>query len=78
MKLIKQETRDLGNDMIDNCQEWHQSHHTFSNGNIQIWTSNIPMFDIDTYPNTNSFNVFERLYLHRCIKKSIIKKGIQK
>lgn len=62
--------------MIDNYQNWKQGTHTFGNGKLEIWTASIPIFNMDSYPETNMFNIFERIYIHRCIKKAIIKKAI--
>ena len=75
--FIKKETKELGRDMIDNYQNWEQGSHTYSNGKLALWTANIPMFDLDSYPEIRMFNFFERIYIHRCIKKSKIKKAIK-
>jgi len=74
--FIKQETRLLGKDMIHNCQDWTQKKHTFSNEKMEIWTCNGVWF-VDTHPEMFMFNVFEKFYIHRCIKKSKIKKSIK-
>ena len=74
--FIKKETEELGTDMVDNCQNWEQGKHTYSNGKLSIWTANGALF-IDSYPTTSMFNFFEKLYIHRCIKKSKIKKAIK-
>jgi len=75
--FIRKETKELGRDLVENCQKWKQGHCTYSNGKLSIWTANWPIIDLDSYPETNMFNIFERLYIHRCIKKSIIKNAIK-
>jgi hypothetical protein len=75
--FISKETKELGRDMIDNCDNWEQHLHTYSNGKLHLWTANIPMLNLDSYPNTSIFNFFERIYIHKCIKKSKIKKAVK-
>ena len=75
--FIKKETKELGKDLVENYESWEQENHTYSNGKLRLWTSNIPMFDLDSYPGTSMFNFFERIYIHRCIKKSKIYKAIK-
>lgn len=74
--MIKKEVRELGEDMISNCENWSQSHYCFGNGKIDIWTANTPILSIDLYPYMGAFNIFEKIYIYRCIKKSRIKKAI--
>ena len=74
--FITKETKELGRDLIENCQNWEQGHHTYSNGKLSLWTCNVPWIDLDSYPETSMFNIFERIYIHRCIKKSKIRKAI--
>lgn len=74
--FIKKETKELGKDLIDNYENWYQGSHTYSNGKLTLWTANTPLFHLDSYPNTSMFNIFERAYIHRCIKKSKIKKAL--
>ena len=76
--FIKKETRELGQDMINNPQDWVQRSHTFAKGGFEIWTANVPILSIDLRPFCGAFNVFEKIYLHRCIKKSRIKKALLK
>jgi hypothetical protein len=75
--FIKNETIQLGQDMINNCQKWKQGMYCYYNGNIDIWTAN-GVLEIDSYPKIDMFNIFEKFYIHRCIKKSKIKRSISK
>jgi len=73
--FISQEVRRLGKDMVLHFNMWTQYDNYFHNKKIKIWTSN-GVFFIDTYPNIDAFNIFEKFYLHKCIKISNIKKAI--
>ena len=76
--FISKETKELGNDIINNCDDWKQYTHTYGNGKLHLWTANIPMFNLDSYPSTSMFNFFERIYIHNCIKKSKIRQSINR
>ena len=72
--MISKEVKELCDDMILNNKSWNQSRHTFDkkDTNVSIWVSNgIPF--IDFYPEIKAFNLMEKIYIHRYIKKSIIK-----
>jgi len=73
--FIKQETKALGEDIIDNFDCWSQAAHWYTNGELKIWTSNGFSF-IDSYPETHMFGFFEKIYIHRCIKRSKICKAL--
>lgn len=74
--IISKETKLLGQDMIENHHEWRNTYYEYTNGKISIWTGNgIPF--IDTYPETKAFNLIEKIYLKRCIKKSLLKTGVK-
>lgn len=76
MKLIADYVRILCKDMIKNNKEWHQSDCTFGKSSeLQIWTANIPIWNIDLYPKIGAFNFFEKCLIHRTIKKSRILKA---
>ncbi len=62
-------------DLIVNFREWNKLHHLYSNGSIHIWVGN-GVFFIDSYPEVKMFNIFEKFYIHRCIKKSIISNAL--
>lgn len=80
MKLIRSEVDSLCKDIIDNCDLWTQTEHTFNrdSGSLKIWTSNIPVIDIDLYPSASAFNIFEKVRIKRAIAKSRIRKAINK
>jgi hypothetical protein len=71
--LISKEVYNLGQSMIENCDDWVQAYATFGNGKISIWTGNGLHF-IDSYPETRMFSSCEKLYIKNCIKKSTLKK----
>ena len=74
--FIKKETKELGKDLVESYEKWEQNPHTYSNGKLEIWTANGVLF-IDSRPETKMFNIFEKFYIHRCIKKSKINKAIK-
>lgn len=75
--FIKEETKKLGEDIVNNYNSWGQSKYTFGNGSIEIWNSNGVRY-IDFYPNIGAFGFFEKKYIYRCIKKSKINKALDK
>lgn len=78
MTLISKEVKELCKDMIDYPENWKQTSFTFNNikTNMQIWTSN-GILSIDFYPNSNSFNIFEKIYIKRSIGKSNLLKQLK-
>ena len=67
--------KDTKINIVDNFNDWEQGRYEVVNKitNQIIWTAN-GVFFIDFSPNIQAFNIFEKMYLHRCIKKSTIKK----
>lgn len=74
--FIKKETKLLGLDLINNSKNWEQTDCTYSNGKLSLWTENIPVLNLDSYPGVGMFNIFEKFYIHRCIKISKINKAL--
>lgn len=75
--FIDDDTYALGQDIVKNYKDWKQGDYTFYNDNLQLWTSNVPLFNLDSYPNTSMFNIVERIYIMRCIKRSKIMSAIK-
>ena len=68
--FISKEVKAFGKKMVAHHNDWRQGGYTFKHkSGMEIWTSNGVLF-IDTYPNTNAFNLFEKFYINRCRRKA--------
>ena len=76
MKMVISEgVKEIGQQMIDNPHGWVQGDYEFTNKkhtDIRLWTSN-GFFYLKLNGN-DSLGIFEKIYLNRCIKKSIANK----
>lgn len=49
-------------------EKWRQSHHTMQHEDgAEVWTSNVPFFDTNTYPET-SMSLYTKFKLWRAIR----------
>lgn len=73
---ISEDVRELGEDIVKNYGEWKHNGHTISNGKISLWVSSNGADYLDTYPSSGVFTPKEKHYLSDCVKKSLIRKGL--
>lgn len=61
---------------ILNDKGWGVSDYTFDRGSTSIWIGNGILF-VDFYPSVSAFNIFEKVFIFRAIRKRIIKDTIK-
>lgn len=64
--FISKEVEELGKQIIEHPEKWHQGRFCFKSNRLEIWTAN-GVFHIDSNPKTNMFNIFEKFYMKRVI-----------
>jgi hypothetical protein len=64
--FVSKEVEELGRQIIEHPEDWSQDSYCFKSDRLEIWTAN-GVFYIDSYPETNMFNIFEQFYIRRVI-----------
>ncbi len=71
--FIRPHAQFIINSMKENPEDWTftQYYCTNSKININLWVSSGAMW-IDTYPNTQAFNFFEKMAIHKLKGKTMV------
>jgi len=75
--FIKEETASILHTLKHDYKDWRVSAYVAEHKNgLKLWIRN-GAFYIDTYPNTHSFNLVEKILLNKAIHKANILKGLE-
>ena len=71
--FIRPHAQFIINSMKNNPEDWTFTEYRMTNLkiNINLWVSGGAIF-IDTYPNTQAFNFFEKMTIHKLKGKTLI------